>query len=193
MLQCKSSMKPWMKRGLFAMNLPSFTIRHSNMDDLCGCTNHPRNVRLVWRSNLKIRDEIFTLYDIIHMFHGGKSLSRVNFCGALIWGEDPKKGNSLRITSRGFGRWRSWRGRKPRLKRVVVTKVLLVEEIPNNNHRLDGAKKTLYNNWINYLSLNWWVDPGFLVAINSSTWNNWGWKKNCQYWVHGPSPIVVEQ
>ena len=31
------------------------------------------------------------------------------------------------------------------------------KEIPNNNHRLDGAKKTLYNNWINYLSLNWWV------------------------------------
>ena len=42
------------------------------------------------------------------------------------------------------------------------------KEIPNNNHRLDGAKKTLYNNWINYLSLNWW-SPDFWTI-------NWGWK-----------------
>ena len=30
-----------------------------------------------------------------------------------------------------------------------------------------GMYKTFSNNGITYLSLNWWVDPGFLVAINS--------------------------
>ena len=34
------------------------------------------------------------------------------------------------------------------------------------NHRLDGAK-TLKIMGNHYLSLNWWVDPGFLVAINT--------------------------
>ena len=30
-----------------------------------------------------------------------------------------------------------------------------------------GMYKTLVNNGINYLSLNWWVDPGFLVNIKT--------------------------
>lgn len=85
MLQCKSQMKPWMKRGPGNESTPDFQPANSNMDDLCGCTNHPWNMRLMWRSNEKkssslvvllfIRNEIFTLYDIIHMFPGGKSLS----------------------------------------------------------------------------------------------------------------------
>ena len=39
------------KRGHGNESTPDVQPAYSNMDDLCGCTNHPRNVRLVWRSN----------------------------------------------------------------------------------------------------------------------------------------------
>ena len=36
----------------------------------------------------------------------------------------------------------------------------------HENHRLDVKKKLVNNGDFNWPTLNWWVDPGFLVAIN---------------------------